>query len=80
MWLEWLFRHKGKVLGAGLGLLLGWMSIRFGLLRTLFVTVCLSIGLAIGYLVDKGKSVSESLSQILDWLDRVFSFRSSRWR
>lgn len=80
MWLEWLFRHKGKVLGASVGLLIGWMAIRFGLFRALFVALCLLIGLSIGCSLDKGESPLQGLARIAEWVDRILSHRSSRWR
>lgn len=80
MWLEWLFRHKGKIIGAGCGLILGWIAIRFGLLRALFVGICLFVGLSIGSSMDKGRSWQEILSRFFDWWNRISSYRSSRWR
>lgn len=43
-----LIRHIGKLLGSALGLLLGWIIIRYGVLRGLFVAVCVAGGFYLG--------------------------------
>lgn len=53
---EDLFRHRGKVIGTLLGLILGWMVIEYGVIRTLFVAVCLAAGYVLGSRYDRGGS------------------------
>lgn len=48
-----LARHRGKVVGTLLGLLLGWMVVEYGVLKTLFVVVCLVVGYVIGSRADE---------------------------
>ncbi len=64
-WLAWLFQHKGTVAGVVLGIGFGWLSIRFGVLRAMFVLLCMVGGLAVGYRYDSGKSWAELLDQVL---------------
>lgn len=54
--LEQIFRHRGKVIGTLLGLLLGWMIIEYGVIKTVFVALCLVAGYAIGSRIDRGGS------------------------
>lgn len=50
--LEQLLRHRGKVIGTLLGLVLGWMVISYGLFKTLVVVAFLVVGYYIGALID----------------------------
>lgn len=45
---EILISHVGKVFGSVMGLLLGWIIIRYGVLRGLFVVVCVAAGFYLG--------------------------------
>lgn len=49
-----LVRHRGKIAGTLVGLLLGWLTIRYGIGRALFVTLCLLGGYWIGSRFDEG--------------------------
>ncbi len=49
---EQIARHRGKVIGTSVGLLLGWMVVEYGVLKTLFVAVCLGAGYLIGSRAD----------------------------
>lgn len=51
--LEDLLRHRGKVVGTLLGLVLGWMVIEYGVIKSLFVVVCLAVGYALGSRQDR---------------------------
>lgn len=51
---EWLYRHRGKVIGTLLGLLLGWMIIAYGVFKTLFIALCLVGGYIVGTWIDEG--------------------------
>lgn len=54
--LEDILRHRGKVIGTLLGLVLGWMVIEYGVIRALFVVVCLAVGYVLGSRYDRGES------------------------
>lgn len=51
--LEWLIANKGKVLGTGAGILLGWLTIQYGLVKAIFVLLCLLVGYGIGAHLDE---------------------------
>lgn len=65
VWLEWLFTHKGKVAGVILGIGFGWLSIQFGILKAVFVILCMVVGLVVGYRYDSRRSWAEILDLIL---------------
>lgn len=47
-----LLRNRGKLLGAFLGLLAGWLTIRLGVWRAIFIAMCLAAGYYLGSRVD----------------------------
>lgn len=51
-------RHTGKVLGSVLGLILGWIIIRYGVLRGLFVILCAAAGFYFGARFDSSADKS----------------------
>lgn len=57
--LEHLDRHRGKVIGAIVGLLVGWLIIEYGLIKTLFLALCLVVGVIVGRRFDGGGSPFE---------------------
>lgn len=54
-WQQFLAENLGKLLGVGLGLLLGWMIIEYGILKTLFVIVLVALGYFFGKKADDGE-------------------------
>lgn len=52
---EILLSHRGKMIGALLGLLLALMIMRFGLLWTAFIVLCTFVGYHIGKRFDENK-------------------------
>ncbi len=53
--LEWLWTtHRGCAIGAFLGAFLGICILLFGFFRTVFVMVCISVGIWLGLRVDSG--------------------------
>ena len=48
-----MVRHRGKVIGTLLGLVLGWMVIEYGVIKTLFVALCVGLGYLFGSRMDK---------------------------
>lgn len=47
-----LVANLGKIFGSIMGLLLGWIFIRYGVLKGLFVVLCVSIGFYLGARLD----------------------------
>jgi len=50
----WLLRHRGKVAGTLVGLLLGWSFVTYGVFKTLFIAACLIGGYIVGTWLDEG--------------------------
>lgn len=51
--LLWLVVNKGKVLGTITGILLGWLTIKYGLVKAIFVLLCLFVGYGVGARLDE---------------------------
>jgi uncharacterized membrane protein len=47
--------HRGKVLGSLIGLVLALMVIRFGILWTIFIALCVAVGYFVGKRFDDDK-------------------------
>ncbi|MEW5953024.1 MAG: DUF2273 domain-containing protein [Bacillota bacterium] len=62
--LEFLDRHRGKIVGITLGLVFGWFAISYGLLKAVFVALCIIIGYYAGKAVDERVDVREKLSRL----------------
>ncbi|MFZ5639592.1 MAG: DUF2273 domain-containing protein [Bacillota bacterium] len=58
-WQQFLANNLGKVLGVALGLLLGWMIIEYGMLKTLFVFVLVAVGYFFGKKADDGEDLRD---------------------
>lgn len=64
MILDELWRdHKGKLVGASLGIVTGAAIMIFGLFATLFTVLCGAVGLFVGKQIDDNK---ENLYDIID--------------
>lgn len=62
--LEFLDRHRGKVIGVVLGLTFGWFAISYGLLKAVFVAICIVVGYYTGKSVDDRVDVREKISRL----------------
>jgi uncharacterized membrane protein len=67
--LEQLLRHRGKLAGAVVGLIFGWIVIALGVLRALFLLACILVGVYVGARADEGGRV---------W--PFYHVNSGRWR
>ncbi|NLL49566.1 MAG: DUF2273 domain-containing protein [Firmicutes bacterium] len=54
--LEILGTHLGKILGSIMGLIVGWIIIAFGILKGLFVVLCIGAGFFLGAYLDSPRS------------------------
>lgn len=52
-WQEIWGRHRGKIIGVLLGLAFGWFAIVYGVLKALFVSICILVGYYIGCRLDE---------------------------
>lgn len=64
VFLEFLDRHRGKIIGVALGLTFGWFAISYGLLKAVFVAVCIIAGYYVGKSVDDRVDVREKISRL----------------
>lgn len=63
--LEILSAHVGKIFGSIMGLFLGWIIIAFGVLKCLFVALCIVIGFYLGSYLDSPKDSTNVTSRFL---------------
>lgn len=52
-------RHRGKITGAVLGLLLGILIVSFGVLKALFISICIIAGYILGRNLDDQGGVQD---------------------
>ena len=62
---EWIMIHRGKLLGAAAGLAIGVSVVIFGVLKTLFVTICVVLGYLAGKQLDDRVDIRDKLSRLL---------------
>jgi len=55
--------HRGKVVGIGLGLLFGLLAVSVGLLKTLFIALCIGVGYLLGKRADEKGDLQRLLSK-----------------
>jgi uncharacterized membrane protein len=58
-------QHSGKIVGVGLGFVLGILIIIFGFFQTLFVMFCVVAGFVIGKRIDEKEDILEILDRLL---------------
>ena len=56
-WQDFLGNNLGKVIGILTGLILGWMILEYGLIKTLFVVILIVVGFHLGKKADEGEDV-----------------------
>lgn len=45
--------HRGKILGISLGLVFGWFTIVYGIIKAVFVSFCIAVGFYVGKKIDE---------------------------
>lgn len=68
MWikiLNILMEHKGKIIGACLGLVISLLIILFGFFKTFFIALCVCFGYILGKKVDNNEDIRKLLEKIL---------------
>lgn len=60
---ELLAKHPGRILGVILGLFFGWLAIKYGLWKALFVTLCAVAGYYLGKQLDNQAGLRERVSR-----------------
>ncbi|MCL2335991.1 MAG: DUF2273 domain-containing protein [Firmicutes bacterium] len=66
--MEWLTLHRGKIIGAAIGLLLGLAVILFGFFKTLLVVVFVVLGFGAGKQLDDRVDLWKMISRL--WGER----------
>ncbi len=56
-WWMIISRHWGKILGGLLGLIFALLVVNYGFWISLFIFLCIAIGLLVGWRLDAGASV-----------------------
>ena len=57
-------KHRGKIVGVILGLVFGWFAITYGLLKAVFVAMCIGLGFYAGKRLDEQVERPEFLSRM----------------
>jgi uncharacterized membrane protein len=70
--LDFYFNNKGKVTGVILGLLFGILVISVGFFKTLFLSICVSIGYFIGKKIDNNEDLVYLIEKLLNTQDKRF--------
>ena len=65
--LDMISRHKGEVIGGILGLLFALFILLFGFFKTLFIILCIAIGIFVGGRYFEKKKLIEFLDKHLPW-------------
>jgi len=61
---EILDKHLGKITGVLLGLVFGWLAIKYGIFKAMFVAVCAVAGYFIGKRLDEKLDFREMLARL----------------
>ncbi|KJS84893.1 MAG: hypothetical protein JM58_09975 [Peptococcaceae bacterium BICA1-8] len=61
---ELLTHHRGKTIGILVGLIFSILVITVGLLETVFITVCIYVGLIIGKRLDDNESFNDLVQKL----------------
>lgn len=60
-WDELLIENMGKILGAVAGLILGFIFLKFGFLKGLFILICTLSGIYLGSFLEKSNNWEDFL-------------------
>jgi len=63
--LEWIFTHRGKIVGVLVGIFLSLSFIYWGILKTLLIAVCVGLGYWGGKQLDDKVDIKEQLLRLL---------------
>lgn len=63
--LEWMLTHRGKILGAMAGFAVSLLVIYWGILKTLFVVICVVLGYLGGKQLDDQVDIKGRLLRLL---------------
>lgn len=62
---EWILMHRGKILGTLAGLIISLSVIFWGILKTLFIVICVVLGYLAGKQLDDQVDIRSMLLRLL---------------
>ncbi len=65
LFIEWITLHRGKIIGAAAGMAIGISVILFGVLKTLFVAICVALGYLAGKQLDDRVDIRDKILRLL---------------
>lgn len=66
----WLY-HRGKSIGVLLGLIISLSILLFGFFKTVFIVLCVCVGLFIGNKIDKNDDLYDTFENLFAYLSRL---------
>ena len=57
--IDFLSRHPGKATGIVIGLIFGWLVIKYGIIKSIFVAICVGIGYYVGKRLDENLGIRD---------------------
>ncbi|MFA5385831.1 MAG: DUF2273 domain-containing protein [Eubacteriales bacterium] len=57
--IDFLGRHRGKAIGILIGLVFGGLVIKYGIIKTIFVAICVVVGYYIGKRLDEHLGIKD---------------------
>ncbi|HAG09917.1 MAG TPA: hypothetical protein DCK76_00595 [Desulfotomaculum sp.] len=57
--IDFLSRHRGKATGIVIGLIFGWLVIKYGIIKSIFVAICMGIGYYVGKRLDENLGIRD---------------------
>ncbi|NLK08362.1 MAG: DUF2273 domain-containing protein [Firmicutes bacterium] len=64
VFVAWLLASRGRIVGTGLGILLGLFTLKYGFLKAVFLLFCLTAGYMVGAKVDRQGGARALLDEI----------------
>ena len=65
LFMEWITLHRGKIIDAAAGMAIGISVILFGVLKTLFVVICVALGYLVGKQLDDRVDIRDKILRLL---------------
>jgi len=63
--LDFIIKHYGKLIGVTIGLLFSVCTITIGIIKTIFIFLCVYLGYFFGNKIDNKENIEEVLDKIL---------------
>lgn len=63
--LDFVIKHYGRIIGVSTGLLFSVLTINIGIIKTIFIFLCVYLGYFMGNKIDNKENLEEVLDRIL---------------